>query len=45
MGSLAETYRLHKRHAEALVLEEQVVEIRRRVLPEDHPDIGEFAEL
>ncbi len=45
MGNLAVTYGKLGRHAEALVLEEQVVEIRRRVLPEDHPDIGEFAEL
>ncbi len=45
MHSLSFTYGLLERHAEALVLEEQVLEIRRRVLPEDHPDIGEFAEL
>ena len=45
MGNLAATYGLLERYAEALVLEEQVVEIRRRVLPEDHPDIGEFAGL
>ena len=29
------------RHADALVLREKVLEFRRRVLPEDHPSIGE----
>ena len=45
MGNLAGTYNKFGRHAEALVLEEQVLDIRRRVLPEDHPDIGEFVWL
>ena len=29
------------RHADALALREKVLEFRRRVLPEDHPEIGE----
>ena len=29
------------RHNEALAMRERVLEFRRRVLPEDHPDIGE----
>jgi hypothetical protein len=29
------------RHAEALAMGEQVLEFQRRVLPADHPDIGE----
>jgi hypothetical protein len=41
MGNLANTYAGLGRHADALVLEEQVLEFRRRVLPEDHPEIGE----
>ena len=31
-----------ERTAEALVLLEKVLEFFRRVLPEDHPDIGEI---
>ncbi len=34
-----------ERTAEALVLLEKVLEFFRRVLPEDHPDICEFAGL
>ena len=41
MGNLANTYGDLGRHADALVLREKVLEFRRRVLPEDHPDIGE----
>ena len=41
MSNLAMTYGALGRHADALVLQEQVLEFRRRVLPEDHPDIGE----
>ena len=29
------------RHADALALQEKALELQRRVLPEDHPDIGE----
>ena len=41
MNNLVETYRALGRHADALALFEQVLEFRRRVLPADHPDIGE----
>ena len=41
MNNLAVTYAALGRHADALVLKEKVLEFRRRVLPEDHPDIGE----
>ena len=41
MGNLANTYAGLGRHADALVLEEQVLEFRRQVLPEDHPEIGD----
>ncbi len=41
MDSLAVTYGALGRHADALVFLEKVLEFRRRVLPEDHPDIGE----
>ena len=41
MNNLASTYSELGRHADALALEEKVLEFFRRVLPEDHPDIGE----
>ena len=41
MSNLASTYSALGRHADALALEEQVLEFRRRVLPANHPDIGE----
>ncbi len=41
MSGLASSYGDLGRHADALVLKEKVLELRRRVLPEDHPDIGE----
>ena len=41
MNNLAATYFNLGRHADALAMQERVLEIRRRVLPEDHPDIGE----
>ncbi len=41
MSNLAMTYGALGRHADALVLQEKALEFRRRVLPEDHPDIGE----
>jgi hypothetical protein len=40
MGSLAVTYSALGRHQDALVLEEKTLEFLRRVLPENHPDIG-----
>ncbi len=41
MGNLASTYKVLGRHADALAMGEQALEFRRRVLPADHPDIGE----
>ena len=44
MNNLAETYRALGRHTDALAVREQVLEFRRRVLPANHPDIGEGCE-
>ena len=41
MNNLALTYSNLGRHVDALAMGERVLEFRRRVLPEDHPDIGE----
>ena len=41
MGNLAQTYSALGRHDDALAMEERVLEFRRRVLPENHPSIGE----
>ncbi len=41
MGNLAETYSALGRHAEALAMKERVLEFQRRVLPANHPLIGE----
>jgi len=41
MSNLASTYGSLGRHADALAFEEKALEFFRRVLPEDHPDIGE----
>jgi hypothetical protein len=41
MNNLAMTYRDLGRHADALALFEQVLELWRGVLPANHPDIGE----
>jgi hypothetical protein len=40
MGNLAATYRALGRHQDALVLQEKTLEFYRRVLPENHPNIG-----
>jgi hypothetical protein len=40
MGNVATTYRALGRHQDALVLQEKALEFRRRVLPENHPEIG-----
>ena len=40
MCSLAETYGALGRHQDALVLQEKTLEFQRRVLPENHPNIG-----
>ena len=42
MNNLAITYSALGRHEDAFVLKERVLEFRRRVLPENHPDIGEL---
>ena len=41
MNNLAVTYADLGRHADALVLQDRVLEFSRRVLPVDHPHIGE----
>ncbi len=41
MGNLALTYRALGRHDDALAMRERVLEFMRRVLPENHPLIGE----
>ena len=41
MNNLAQTYSALGRHADALAMREQVLEFRRRMLPANHPDIGE----
>ena len=41
MGNLAMTYYALGRHADALAMGERVLEFQRRVLPANHPDIGE----
>jgi hypothetical protein len=40
MSNLAGTYRALGRHQDALALQEKTLEFRRRVLPENHPDMG-----
>jgi hypothetical protein len=44
MGNIASTYSALGRHADALAMGERVLEFRRRVLPANHPDIGEGCE-
>ena len=41
MNNLAKSYSALGRHEEALAMMERVLEFMRRVLPENHPDIGE----
>ena len=40
MSNLANSYSALGRHEEALEMREKSLEFRRRVLPENHPDIG-----
>ena len=40
MNSLSGTYMALGRHQDALVMSEKTLEIRRRVLPQNHPDLG-----
>ncbi len=44
MSNLAATYHKLGRHADALAMSERVLEFQRRVLPADHPEIGEGCE-
>ena len=41
MNNLAATYLALGRHADALAMFERALEFNRRVLPENHLDIGE----
>ena len=41
MQGLAMSYSALGRHDEALEMQEKTLEFDRRVLPENHPDIGE----
>ena len=41
MGNLAASYSALGRHEEALEMTEKTLEFFRRVLPENHPNIGE----
>ncbi len=41
MNNLSFSYAHFGRHEDALVLREKVLQFRRRVLPEDHPEIGD----
>jgi hypothetical protein len=41
MCNLAATYYALGRHADALAMGEQALELQRRVLPANHPSIGE----
>jgi hypothetical protein len=41
MDNLAMMYREFGRHADAVAMGERALEFFRRVLPENHPDIGE----
>ena len=41
MNNLAMMYSDLGRHADALAMGEEVLEFRRRVLPANHPEIGE----
>jgi hypothetical protein len=40
MHGVAAMYSKLGRHPDALVLQEKTLEFRRRVLPENHPEIG-----
>jgi hypothetical protein len=40
MGNLSVEYTALGRHQDALVMQQKTFEFQRRVLPENHPDIG-----
>ena len=44
MNNFAGTYSALGRHADALAMFERVLEFQRRVLPANHPSIGEGCE-
>jgi hypothetical protein len=44
MNNLVTSYSNLQRHWDALEMADQVLEFRRRVLPANHPDIGEGCE-
>jgi hypothetical protein len=44
MNNLATTYSSLGRYADALAMGERALEFRRRVLPANHPEIGEGCE-
>ena len=39
MGDVASSFSDLQRHADALAIHERVLELRRHVLPDDHPSI------
>lgn len=41
MADLSTSYEAFERHKDALAMKERVLEFRLRVLPENHPHIGE----
>jgi hypothetical protein len=41
MSNLASTFRALGRHADALAMRERVLAFVRRILPANHPDLGE----
>ncbi len=41
MNNLSSTYSNLGRHADALAMAEEVLEFQRRVMPANHPSIGE----
>ena len=41
MDNLAFAYSALGRHDDALAMKEKALEFNRRMLPEDHPDVGE----
>jgi hypothetical protein len=42
MSNLASSYSKLGRHEDALAMQERVLELYRRVLPENNPDIGKW---
>jgi hypothetical protein len=40
MGNLSVAYTALGRHQDALVMQQKTLEFQRRVLPENHPNIG-----